>query len=328
MANEQAETDYVDAVSVLAVDHAADVTVAPSSDGAVHALGALQLPFRAVDYRGHDALARVRAADGWSWESRPSRRDTTRAEDLRDGVVLAFARPRGATTARLVVDGTNTPWAALMVTRFVAAHGRATQAWYDSLATDPRMARALGAMIAREGFLDVQVRGAGGWVHQEFMREAGPEVSKRQVVTLDLKDVEGDTVEIRLESAPMFWLVDHVALDFTPARAVQATELHAARATDARARDLRPTLRTADRGYQVLETGDVIELAFRVPPVPVGLRRSDLLRSTGWYRIHSPDTAEPDIALLREVMERPRGAARVSVARFNEAMQALDAAAR
>ena len=35
---------------------------------------------------------------------------------------------------------------------------RGTQAWYDSVAAYPAMARQLGAMMAREGFLDVQVR--------------------------------------------------------------------------------------------------------------------------------------------------------------------------
>ena len=96
LANELQETDYVDALAVLAVDHAADVTVAPDGRGALHTLGALAAPLSARDFRGHDALARVRAADGWSWESNPSGRDTAVAADLRDGLELTFLRPAGA----------------------------------------------------------------------------------------------------------------------------------------------------------------------------------------------------------------------------------------
>lgn len=326
MANELNETDYVDALSVLAVDHDPGVTVAPSAEGTIHTLGPLQTPRSAVDYRGHDALDRVRTADGWSWESRPSGRDTTRAADVRDGLNLVFAKPRGATRARLVVDGSNTPWAAYMIQEFVRAHGRGTQAWYDSVNANPTMARQLGSMMAREGFLDVQVRVGGRWEHRDFVWEAGPEVSKRQVVSLDLSGIEGNAVEIRLESAPMFWLVDHVALDFSEQLQIRPQELQAESAVDHKGRDVRTALRSADRTYHVLATGDQTDLSFRVPPVPNGMKRSYLLRSTGWYKITAPEVKEPDIALLSEVKNRPHGASRVAVARFNDALRVLNEA--
>ena len=64
LANELAETDYVDALSVLAVDHAPGVTVAPDGHGVLHSLGSLTPPLSAHDDRGHDALDRVVSADG------------------------------------------------------------------------------------------------------------------------------------------------------------------------------------------------------------------------------------------------------------------------
>jgi hypothetical protein len=328
MANELNETDYVDAISVLIVDHSPSVTVAPSADGTIHTLGPLQQPRSAVDFRGHFAMDRVRSVDGWAWESRPSGRDTSDARDVRDGLELVFAKPRGATRARLVVDGSNTPWAAHMVQELVRAHGRTTQVWYDSVNGSPVMARKLAAMMAREGFLDVQLRVGGRWEHRDFLWEAGPEVMKRQVVSLDLSGIEGDVVEIRLESAPMFWLIDNVGLDFSDQLETRPQELKLERAVDQDGRDVRSKLQSLDKTYHVLKTGDRTELSFRVPTAPAGMKRSYLLRSTGWYHITAPQVKEPDLALLDEVKNRPRGASRVSVARFNDALRALNAPAK
>src|SRR3989441_1001302 len=173
LANEQRETDYVDALSVLAVDHDSGLTVAPDAAGGLHTIGALTSPVAARDFRGRDALAQVRAADGWNWESSPGGRAAMTVADLRDGLELAFPRRGGAGTARLVVDGNVTAWAALMMERFVAAHGRATQAWYDSLDRDTQGARRLGEALARQAFLSAAVLVDGRWQPQGLIWDAG-----------------------------------------------------------------------------------------------------------------------------------------------------------
>jgi hypothetical protein len=126
VADELHETDYVDALHVLAVDHAPDVEIVPDGDGRLHAIGSAASPSSATDFAGRDALARVAERDGWHWESVPTGRDPARAADVRDGLILEFARADGATEAHLVVDGNNTMWAALLLKEFVEAHGTAT----------------------------------------------------------------------------------------------------------------------------------------------------------------------------------------------------------
>jgi hypothetical protein len=324
VANELNETDYLDALSLLAVDHAPGLTVAPGGDGRIYALGELAPPLSARDDRGADALPRVRAPDGWGWESSPSGRDTSRVADIRDGIELAFPKPATA-DARLVLDGSNTPWAAHLTQELVAAHGRETRAWYDSLAAHPELARELGAMLAKEAFLGVSVWSAGRWEHQGYIWEAGPEILKRQVFPLDLSEVAGDTVRIRLESAPSFWLIDHVALGAAESAPVEVRELQAQSAVDQSGADVAPRISSLDNRHYVMETGVSAELRFRVPDVPAGRVRSYLARSSGWYRIHAPEIKAPDVALLRKVLTEPYGASRVAVGRMNDAMLALGA---
>jgi hypothetical protein len=324
LTNELDETDYVDALSVLAVDHDSGVSVAADGAGRPHSLGPLTGPERARDFRGHDVLARVRAADGWNWESSPAGRDPAIAADLRDGIELTFLRPAGASAARLVVDGNNTRWAEAMMRAFVGAHGRATQAWYDSLDAFPERTRKLFAMLAQQAFLSVAILIGGHWEQQGLLTEASPEIVKRRVLPLDLSRVTGDTVRIRLESVPSFWLIDRVALDFSPERPLAVTELSATTAVDSRGRDVREPLAAADGHFLTVEPGDYAELRFQAPMVPPGSRRTYLVRATGWYRIHPRELGEPDVAFLQRVLTEPLAVSRISIARMNAALRKME----
>jgi hypothetical protein len=328
LANEWNETEYVDRLAVLAVDHDSAVTVAPDGAGALHSVGALTLPTRARDFRGSDVLPRVSAADGWNWESSPAERDTAVAADLRDGIELTFPKPSGSNTARLVLDGNNTRWAAQMMYAFVSAHGSATQAWYDSLDAAPGRARRMFAALGRDASLRVSVWVRGRWEQQGLVAEAPPELVKRQLLPLDLRRVSGSIVRVRLETVPSFWVVDHVALDFSPERRLTATELVPAGAIDDRGHDVRALLTDADGGYFVMEQDEFAEVRYQVPEVPAGRSRTYLLASTGWYRINTPETGEPDVTLLDRVLWEPRAISRISVARLNEARRTAQAMAK
>ncbi len=328
VANELAETDYLDALTVLAVDHDSSVTVAPGPDGTLHTIGTLVAPLRATDDRGNDALPRVMAADGWNWESTVSGRDPGNPADLRSGLELAFVRPRGATRAHLVVDANSSPWGAYMLEEFIRAHGRATQAWYDSMNAHPQLALAVQARLAREAFLSVSVRAASGWRSQGLVWEAGPEIVKRQVLDLDLSQVAGDTVLVRLASAPSFWTVDRVALDFTADRALTVHELRLLSARDRDGRDVAPLIAAIDHQDLALSHGAAMAVAFADPPLAAGQVRSYLLRSTGWYRVDTPETGEPDVAALSAFGRDSLAVGRGSVLRLNAALTALAAEAR
>lgn len=321
--NELNETDYLDALSVVAVDHEPGVTVAPDGAGRLYTLGALTTPLDARDDRGRDVLASVRQADDVSWQSSFFSRDTARLADIRDGLELSFVRPHGATSARLVLDGHNTPWAASMLTQFIAAHGSATRAWYDSLDTSPMMAQRTGQALAHEGFLSVAVRNGGSWQPAGMFWEAGPEIVKQQVLSLDLTGVTGDTVRIRLEAAPSFWFIDRVAIDYSAEREMAVTQLQASRASFENGRDVRSDLVARDAQSLALEPGDSAVLEFQAPPVTPGKVRTYLLRSTGWYHIHTPDTGAPALALLERMRTEPYAGSRYSVARLNELLDIM-----
>lgn len=321
--NELEETDYVDRVAVLAVDHASTVTVAPDVQGRLHSVGPLTLPLAARDFRNHDALARVRATDGWAWESGPADRDSSLAADVRDGLEITFPRPSGASGGQLVIDAANSAWAEYMMGRFVAFHGTGTDAWYDSVTAHPALAAEIAAMMAREIYLGVYLDVGGRWERRGLVREAGPEIWKRQVVPLDLRGAPGDVVRVRLESAPALWLIDGVAMDYAAPVGLETHELTLARAVDLRGSDVRPELLDVDQRYYRLDPGDAADLTFAVPPISPGKTRSYVLVTHGWYRLQLPAEGAPQTALLHRALTEPLAASRIVTGELQQAVAAL-----
>lgn len=324
MANELDETDYVNAVSLTVVDHSPTTSAIPDSRGRVHVLRDLVPPTHAIDFGGRDATARIAHFDGVVWESMPLGRDPENDRDIRDGLELTFLRPAGTGEgAVLVVEGRSTEWGARMMGEYISSHGRATDAWYDSLDTDAPTLGRFGAMAARTGLLGVSVWNGVQWEQRGHFWEAGPEVSKTQALQLDLVGIEGNEIRVRLESAPSFWYIDRVALGYTSADSFVEHHLKLSSAVDATGRDVLPLINEVDSREWVLETGDEAVLVFDLPQRVSGMERSYLLRSHGWYRIHTDTSGTPQVALLREIASEPNAVSRVSVERMNDALRTM-----
>ena len=264
-----------------------------------------------------DVVSRV---DGRAWESTLRERDASRRESLRDGLELTFTRPAGTNTVWLVVDAQNTIWASSLLQSYLSAQGDAVDAWYASL-DSPESAAAAQERFVRESFLHVAVATDRGWVEQGYFWEVGPEVMKRQAVPLDLSNVSGDVVRVRLTAPPSFWRIDAamLAVDDTAAATRDPLRLLSASAPDG---DHREALERVDGREWTMETGKTADLVFADTPRVAGSQRSYVLQSTGWYRIDSRP-GPPDTTLLQRIASDPDGMARASVERRNAAIRAL-----
>jgi hypothetical protein len=202
-------------------------------------------------------------------------------------------------------------------------HGRETQAWYDGIAADSLRAKSIRQALARDSFLHVRVWNGSTWEKQGSIPEAGPECVKRQVVPLDLSRVTGGTVRIRLECVPNSWLVDCASIDYSTEEPIRAIEVAPESGLSRTGADVRRELAAVDGREYVIAPGDTADIAFRVPPIPRGRQRTYLARTTGWYHIETPETGEPQTALLDSLESMPQALARYSVERMNRAIAVL-----
>jgi hypothetical protein len=256
-----------------------------------------------------------------AWESGLRQRDPARVSETRDGIELVFHRPEGAASGTLVLEARNTLWAVHLMGRLVRAWGRDVAQWYDP-ATSAAMAERLAPALTQEAPLAVLVRVNGTWQQRGQVWEIGPEVAKRVALPLDLSGITGEQVEIRLESIPNFWMVDYVGFDASDPVPFSVREIGLEQALRNDGRDVRGLLAQPDQLYLVMERGDEAELDLRIPPPMAGLSRSYIAKTTGWYRIHGAETAEPDQDFLQAVAA-PRGPGTVAIRLANEALARL-----
>jgi hypothetical protein len=287
--NEVDETQFTDEMKLLVVDHPAGAKAVADEDGRVHTLSDPRPPIRAVDGRGRDILPRVVRNDEIFWITKTWEKNADRKEDLRDELLFEFPKPAGARTAKLLFNGCNTLWASQMVKRFLELYGADVSKTYEALRS-PGPARDMRQTFNdREELyrLKIWVETPAGWANKGLVVGGGPFVSEDRIYAVDLADVPGDILRIKLSPPAAFWMINHLAVDYDPDLPVQTREIEAIRAVDFAGRDLRQDLAATDGRYFVMpNTGDWAEIAYPAPARAGGLERTVILKASGYYDIH------------------------------------------
>jgi hypothetical protein len=304
--NELEETQYIDELKLMVVDHPGNLTVIPSFAGRLHTFSNPLSPSSALDFRGNNVKELVQRRDSDFWISNPFGRNPDNLSEVRDGILLDFPRPSKSDFVKLALNLQNTNWAAHMQGEMLNLQGSELDEWYELMNSSAEARQNLQAVMVREGMLLVKIWDGRGWRTADFVWEVGPSVSKDQAVMIDLRDIPGDTLKIRLESTAGFWMINSVIADYTPDVPVEVAELSLQRAVDVNGRDLLGLLSQDDRDYYVMPSkADWAELEFAAPPSRSGFDRSFVMKSTGYYTINVIADGEPQRELVSDLMKNP-----------------------
>jgi len=326
LTNELDETQYVDALQLLAVDHPKGTNVYPSFEGKLFTVSTPQAPVAAVTSGGADVRESLREKDGDYWFSSPFNRNPRNPADLRDGAVLEFSRPAGSNSAVLVFNVINTIWAAEMQRKLLALPGADLPAWYQKLEASAAERQILHDAMVREGMLLVSVWDGKTWRRAGHVWEVGTAVAKDVALEIDLSDVAVEALRVRLDCPPGVWMVDRVSADFSYSTNTSAAQtVRPLRATDEQGHDITIMLDQTDHQYFIMpDTKARATVEYRVPAGPAkGFGRTYLVQSSGYYTIHSKTDAQPQQALFRQLLETPGAYDRYVLERLNAAAKEI-----
>jgi hypothetical protein len=287
IANERRERDYINQVSLLAVEHAAEETVLPSSRGTLVRLGPLVGPLAASDNQGHDERAAVVAEDGRNWRGHPLAHDPDKESKPEDTLEITLPLPEGEGSPYLVLRVRNTDEATDSLYQYLGRMGPGILTLLDREARDnpSGIKQKMDKELERLGIpLHVSVATAQGWKPVESLRPVGPAAPRYQIVPLPTAGLtSGQTVKVRLAGTPGGWEIDRVAV--ANGSPVVATALALAKVGGLPWTDLAGILAKVDDRRVLLHNGEAVDLAFTAPPPTEGKSRSLFLRLHGYYEV-------------------------------------------
>ncbi len=264
----------VDEAKLVVVDHPREVGVAPDIQGIVRTLSGPMAPAVAVDRTGRDIVPLVGQKDGNFWRSPGGDAAPAVPAYPRDELTFEFPRPAGARKAKLILNATNTMWRVQFAREVLERAGGAAQG-------------GSAKPLYREGEttrLGVRLETVFGWQTGQVIFAGGPLPAEDTVYGLDLGDVKGTTVRIKLEPPVDYWLIDRLALDFgddVPANEVlvDAEDVDSPDAAEA----LRALAVEDGATLFLVNPGSQSVLTFTAPPPKEGMERTLFLRTVSCY---------------------------------------------
>lgn len=319
MTNEANETQCTDELKLAVVDHPQGVTVVPDISGRIHTLSQPVTPLQVYDGNGRNLMPYFRENDWIFWQTRMEDKDPERANDLKDELFFEFPKPEGAREAKLLFNGCNTMWGSQVIKRYLDLYGQDLSGWYTEVKDHgPAYFKMLNMHVREELYsLQIRVETENGWKSKGLVIGGGPLASENKVCLLDIRDVPGDTLRVKLTPPSTFWMINYMAVDYSEDLPVHVREISPVRAVDHIGNDIGKMLAEKDNNYFVMPNiGDRAELTFDAPPLREGMARSAILKASGYYEIHLQPQGKPQVELLDRIHTEPGFAVKQAIKEY------------
>lgn len=297
IANENAEIQHMNLAGMLAVDHPAGQQILFDKYGKMQVIAKSVVPESARDACGLDQMDAVSHPDNVLYVGN----EVVNNDRAEDGLVLKFRKPANAQIARLIVRARTGPWLG-----FAHQHLQKDMGKYAPMVRKLFLKKSGSSLrkwtLEQNIPISVFVRNTGGaWNYVDYFELAGGQSLRSQVLEVDLSQIQGETVEVKLAYGFKFWEIDWVALDFTNPEPLEIKHLPLVSAEDHAGQSVKALLNYDDQLYNTQKKDDFALLQFESVPLASGLERSLFFQTKGHYRIlHETTAGKPTWSFLME----------------------------
>lgn len=162
LVNARNETEYVNELALIAVEHPIGTSVIPDRSGAMHTISSPVHPSHSRDFCGRNVVSEITGRDHVFWTSTLAGTDWADERTHRDGLLVEFPKPADARSVKLVVSGKNTRLGNFALAKIFQLKGNNKLEWYQQLETDAAERAKFAGWLKREGMLHVQLWQRGG----------------------------------------------------------------------------------------------------------------------------------------------------------------------
>ena len=306
--NEVPETQYIDRMRLLVIDHPADAHVYPDLQGNFYSFTQVRGAASACDEQGMSLMNFLRASDKVAWQTHLPSASKAVTEPVRHELRITLPKPVDAKRAWLITNIGTSSWGSNMIRKTVEYRGATAGAWLKSLTPGSQSYVEMQQFLEREEMYNLKtwVKEGESWKQEGVIVGQGPFVSEDRVYPIDVSNVVGDSLVLRFNPPKGFWTFDYLGVSYENPTVMHASAVEASRAEDHRETSiLGPLASIDDKYYSMPEVGDWANISFDVPAQPPATVRSVYLETRGYYELHLPHGIPDQLARLYEIGMNP-----------------------
>ena len=276
--NELKEIQYTDFVQLLEINHPNNVKVLLDKNGDLHTFSNIISPNNVL-------------ADNLIIDNNPTLiKDNNsylfnsviiNSSSIRN-IELEFNKPKHTENAKLFLTVKNSMWLDYVFGKFNQQFGT----YYSQFQKDQQtvsIEKSTKWINEQNIPLSIYLKTASGWELVDRINTVGPMASRDIAVPIDLSNIVGEEVVIKLETGFMFWEVDYAGIDFTENLALDVKYINPYEALDGN-NNVTNLLLTSDQNYFVQPNiGDEVVVNFKINESSLDLNRTFFLKNRGYY---------------------------------------------
>lgn len=296
ISNELQEKQYTDFADLLVITHDKNTKVLTDEKGNLYGVTDAQAPVKAWTSNQPDALASILKAN----DERLLHFDDTLVNNSENYLVTQFNKPADAQKAKLVLSIKNSYWLDYLYGEMAKGFGSYYGTFIRKQYKTP-VSQLLKWTKDQKLPLEISIKTKTGWQKITDITTIGPLATREVVVPIDVVNIKGPVIEIRMSSGFMFWEIDYAAIDFSADKNFTIEKISPSVATDETGKNVLPQLIKKDGTYlEQPVPGNMVTLQYNCKPSTPNTERSYILHTKGYY-IHVRDfKGAPKVAFLKQ----------------------------
>jgi hypothetical protein len=292
--NEVHEIQSVNLAELLVIDHPGNTSVLIDKNGIPYSFNNPVSPVDARNIGKTDVLPFIKNRDTLVYTGIEKEVGKDGIEDI----VMKFIKPADSESARLIIRAKKSFLFDALILKLHGLFGEDYNKYSLKEAKTPGD-KLRKWQLEQKIPLSVYVERNGKWEFADYFNIAGPMALRDDILPLNLKGINSDTVKIKLETGFLFWEIDYAGMDFSKSEVIKPVRVPVTTAIDNNDFDIRGLLLNSDIGYYVQkQPGDEALLTFETP-IQKESTRSVFLHSKGFYKILREQTGKPDKKKLK-----------------------------
>jgi hypothetical protein len=279
---ELTEVSFIDDFKFYLVDHEKEGFVMPSLDGSVHVIQNLEEPISCFDKKNNNCLREVVGVDDLSYKDDFSLIDIEDKSTYQDWIILDFEKPEDATFVKLFLNVKKQQVISDMWSFYLKNIGENYwNSWQNLLGSDS-LSSLFKNMLSNIIDLRVEVWDGDEWVSQGYIK-AGLDTLDDFLITVDISEVDSESLKVRLISTKGFYEIFYVAADYSDDGEMKVSLIEPEYVIFNDEVDVGLKLGVEDENYLTLVKGDYVDLKYDLPVEHEDWQRDSYISIKGYY---------------------------------------------